>query len=217
LLFFLAVYGSMAAQQTECKVKLPSISGSYTGECKKGLAQGHGIAVGIDRYEGEFFKGLPEGQGVYTWANGTYYDGQWKGGKREGIGKMVSGDSTLGGFWKADSYLGTKKGPAYMLRTVRNVQRSTVSKSVESSSSGVKIRLMMGGSDNTEIEDFNFAYTSGTEYNMPPFHGIQNASLPLDVTVRYRTWNQLHTVQYDVIFEITIMDQGIWLITLTNM
>jgi hypothetical protein len=216
VLFLVAVCGSIAAQQTECKVKLPSISVSYTGECKKGLAHGHGIAQGTDRYEGDFFKGLPEGQGKYTWANGTYYDGQWKNGKRDGMGKMVSGDSVVTGFWKADSYQGTKQGPAYMLRIVRNVQRSSVTKSIESGI-GVKIRLMMGGSDNTEIEDFSMAYSSGTEYRSAPTYGIQNASLPLDVTLRYRTWNQLHTVQYDVIFEVTIMEQGTWLITLTNM
>jgi hypothetical protein len=75
----------------------------------------------------------------------------------------------------------------------------------------------MGGADNSDIEDFSLAYSSGTEVRMPPYFVIQNASLPLDVTVRYRTWNQLHTAQYDVIFEITIEDPGTWLISLTNM
>ena len=44
------------AQQTDCKVTMPKLSGTYTGGCKKGLAQGKGIAQGVDRYEGQFYK-----------------------------------------------------------------------------------------------------------------------------------------------------------------
>lgn len=216
ILVFMVLCGSATAQNTDCKVMLQALSGTYNGECKKGFAQGHGVAQGVDRYEGDFKKGLPDGKGVYTWANGNYYDGSWTGGKRDGQGKMVYRDSVVNGIWKADVYQGVKKGPPYIVRLSRNVQRTTINKTVESGD-GVRIRILLGGSDNVEIEDFSLAFNSGNEYRSGPFYGIQYASLPLEVTVRYRTWNQLHTAQYDVVYEFTIVEHGIWSLTLINM
>ena len=212
----LFIGSNLYAQQSDCIVKLPQISGQYSGECKKGLAHGKGIARGMDRYEGDFYKGLPEGVGKYTWANGSYYEGEWKSGMREGQGKLVKGDTVTNGFWKADLYRGVKKMPSYSITLSRNVSRASIMKSVESGN-GVQIKVLLGGNDNSEIEDLSLAYTSGTEYRNGGIYGIQNSSVPVDVTVRYRTWNQLHTAQYDVVFEFTIHDPGTWRVTLTNM
>ncbi len=208
--------GYVYAQQADCQVKLPMISGSYTGECKKGLAHGKGSAIGVDQYEGRFFKGLPEGHGIYKWANGSYYDGEWKAGLRNGEGKYVSGDTVIAGYWKADKYQGKVRTPSYKIAAMRNVARYTVTKSVEKGN-GVTIRMLLGGSENSEIEDFSLAYSSGSEYRNVGTYGIQNSSLPLDVTVRYITWNQLHSAQYDVLFEIVILEPGTWNITIINM
>ncbi len=204
------------AQEAGCKVKLFEISGSYTGDCKKGLAHGHGIATGIDKYEGNFFKGFPEGHGKYTWANGSWYDGEWKNGMRNGEGKFVSGDSVISGYWKADKYQGKMRTASYKIVVSRNVARYTITKSVEQAN-GVTIKVLLGGTENTEIEDFSLAYTNGSEYRNVGTYGIQNTNVPLDVTVRYRTWNQLHSAQYDVLFEFTIIDPGTWNVTIINM
>jgi hypothetical protein len=51
------------SQQIDCKVLKPGISESYSGGCKKGLA------------------------------DGTYYEGHFENGNREGSGKMVYRDS----------------------------------------------------------------------------------------------------------------------------
>jgi hypothetical protein len=206
------VYG----QQEGCKVLLPGISGAYVGECKKGLAHGKGLAQGTDRYEGHFSKGLPEGKGVYKWADGSWYDGEWKGGMRNGHGKFVRGDSIAEGFWKADSYQGKKPVAPYKIQANRNVQRWTITKSVELDT-GVRIKLMIGGQENSEVEDFTLAYSSGNEFKNVGTYGIEHASVPLDVTIRYTTWNQLHSAQYDVLFEVTITEPGTWNITLVNM
>jgi hypothetical protein len=52
LLFLIVfIWGSYAfGQLIDCKVISPDISGSYTGDCKHGLAHGKGIAQGKDRY-----------------------------------------------------------------------------------------------------------------------------------------------------------------------
>ena len=52
----LAGFGSAYSQNSNCQVNMKSISGSYAGGCKKGLAHGSGRAEGLDIYEGGFKK-----------------------------------------------------------------------------------------------------------------------------------------------------------------
>ena len=87
LIFIISISSFNA--QTQCKVLKPEISGSYVGECKKGLADGLGEATGTDFYKGEFVKGWPEGKGTYLWTNGATYQGEWKKGMRDGIGTYL--------------------------------------------------------------------------------------------------------------------------------
>jgi hypothetical protein len=215
-LIVVLIFGNYVyAQQSDCKVTIADISGSYSGGCKNGLAHGKGVAQGTDRYEGQFIKGMPDGKGTYRWAEGTYYEGQWKNGMREGMGKMVYSDSVVNGYWKDDKYLGEKLMPPFKITNSRSVSRSTITKSI-SSVNGVRIKILQGGSDNTTIEDFYLTYDSGDEYRMGNTFGIQNTLFPLDVKVRYRTWNQMHSAQYDVVFEFTIYDPGTWDVVITN-
>jgi len=196
-------------QDSECKVSMPRISGTYKGECKKGLAHGRGIAQGIDSYEGEFRRGLPEGRGVYRWADGTFYEGYWKRGLREGAGKMIFPDSTITGFWKADKYAGKEEIKSYEILYSLYVARSTFTKS-NSSLHQVKVRTTQAGGDNTTRSDFSMIYSSGDEFRMGNVNGIQNLSFPVTVKVTYVSWNMLHTVQYQVTFEFRINEPGCW-------
>lgn len=100
--------------QEVCNVKLNAISGTYEGQCKKGLAEGYGIAQGVDKYEGYFKKGWPDGKGKYTWENGNYYEGEWKKGDMDGEGKMVTINEAneqeiTKGYWKKGEYIGLYK------------------------------------------------------------------------------------------------------------
>ena len=113
----------------DCKVLDANLTGTYTGECKNGKAEGKGKAVGLHTYEGEFKAGLPEGIGMYTDGLGNSFNGTFKKGKREGQGvaniKTEKGiDSVITGFWKKDNYIGLFEAPykiiskTYMVNTV---------------------------------------------------------------------------------------------------
>ncbi len=203
-------------QDSSCKVLLPRLSGTYKGECKKGLAHGNGFAQGIDRYEGEFRKGLPEGQGVYRWADGTFYQGYWKQGLRDGYGKMIySSDSTVSGYWKADRYTGKKEIKKYEILYSRFVSRSTFTKTSESPLQ-VKIRFTIAGVANSTIQDLSMVYSSGEEFRMGTYYGIQNVTYPINVRIQYVTWNVMHTVQTVCTFEFKINEPGNWDLNIQN-
>lgn len=71
------------------------------------LAKGIRIAGG--RYEGESQKGIPNGYGKLYGDNGSFYDGHWKDGKRDGFGIYVAPHEYLQvGEWKADVFKGER-------------------------------------------------------------------------------------------------------------
>jgi hypothetical protein len=213
--FIIFIGSNLYAQTSDCKVTKASISGTYTGGCKNGLAHGKGIAQGIDRYEGQFIKGLPSGTGIYRWANGVYFEGMWKKGMMEGEGKMVYPDSVVTGVWKEDKYMGKKEIAPYAIVSSMSVARSTITKTGDGNYR-VKIQIKQGGSDNVSIEDFSLAYDSGSEYRSGNYYGIENVRFPVSVKVKYRSWNQLRTAQYSVIFEFIINEPGSWDVILIN-
>lgn len=104
LLLVISVVYFSYSQSGPCKILKPEIAASYSGDCKKGLANGNGIATGKDKYEGKFKDGLPQGNGTYEYANGDKYEGDFKDGMRSGNGKFtfkfLGRDSTYLGMWK---------------------------------------------------------------------------------------------------------------------
>jgi len=206
-------------QQSDCKVLMPAISGKYSGECKKGLANGNGAAQGTDHYEGHFSKGLPDGQGIYTWPNGSYFQGQWEKGFKNGIGKMVykslAGDSVVTGYWEKDNYKGKKIIASYKITRNLGVVRYSFRK-IDDNGSDMIIKIFLGSQVNTNIEDFSMAYDSGDQYERGSSRGIENIRFPLGVKITYRTWNQFHSSQSDVTFEFELSEPGKWELTLVN-
>ncbi|MCB0688344.1 MAG: hypothetical protein KDC53_17520 [Saprospiraceae bacterium] len=106
--------------QNNCEVLLQPLQGKYTGDCKKGQANGQGLAEGMDTYEGTFKKGLPHGTGTYTWANGDVYTGEFVKGMKDGKGKwtvVLPGGQTKEqtGFWSKDKYIGEHESPYKLL------------------------------------------------------------------------------------------------------
>jgi hypothetical protein len=205
-------------QNSECKVLLPEIAGSYTGDCKNGLANGKGIAQGIDRYEGQFSKGMPQGRGKYTWANGSVYNGQWVKGLKEGQGEMVhslSGrDSTVKGYWKNDKYIGEKLIAPYTIIRKDDLLACNLRKTGEGNE--VIVKLMMKGQINTRVRGLSMVYGSGTQFRSGPHEGVQNIYFPFDLKITYTTSNPISRSSFDVVFECTITEPGKWEIILNN-
>lgn len=120
-----------ATAQENCAVKLQEISGTYTGACKDGKANGKGKSVGIDQYEGNFKNGYPDGEGTYTWSNGDVYTGGFRKGLKEGKGSMLlhkdsaSGKATTG-YWKKNVYIGEYETDYKVLSFTSEVARVNV-------------------------------------------------------------------------------------------
>jgi hypothetical protein len=138
------------SQNSDCKVLLDSIKGTYEGGCKNGKADGTGTAVGVATYNGEFKNGLPEGQGKYTWQNGDYYFGGWRKGLKEGKGEMhlpVNGmDSVIYGYWKKGVYVGQYESPYKIVNVSSDIGRVEVNKiSAGKTSITITVENLVGG------------------------------------------------------------------------
>jgi len=131
-----------AQQDPSCKVVSEKLEGSYTGECKNGLANGKGEAKGAHRYVGTFKNGMPDGTGTYYYDESQYYEGGFQNGIKEGKGEMHflkkgAADSVIKGYWSADEYRG-KKYTTYLFSTTETFDRTDIN---PSSSSGNTITI----------------------------------------------------------------------------
>ena len=203
--------------QEECKVLKKEIAETYDGECKSGLAHGHGKAEGTDIYEGDFKKGLPQGEGRYTWENGDVYVGDWKKGLRngEGLFKFRSGknDSIVSGIWQNDEYKGPKVERPEVKQMV-GIDKYHLSR--RDDGNRIQIDIYMNGVANIEIEGLSIISTSGNVFNVGHSKGIEYIEFPVQVKISYTTWNKLHTSQHFATFEFMLTQAGYWQLTLTN-
>ena len=82
-------YRSLSSKQ--CSSMFLSIS-SWTGDCVKGVAEGHGTVTIGDReelYSGSMLHGKPHGLGKMQLANNDYYEGQFENGIPSGFGVVM--------------------------------------------------------------------------------------------------------------------------------
>jgi hypothetical protein len=110
----LLLTSSLMAQEVSkaCKVSITYLQGSYTGECRNGLANGKGEAKGAQYYSGTFKDGVPHGEGTWHYNDAIYYTGHFQDGIKEGKGEIhfrkPSGDSVVKGYWSGDEYRGKR-------------------------------------------------------------------------------------------------------------
>lgn len=198
-LFFISSY----IFSQDCLVEYDSLKGTYTGDCKKGKANGHGKAVGTDAYEGEFKSGLPAGEGTYTWKNGNVYKGKFEKGLKEGKGVMTYKrpdltDSVIEGFWKNDIYVGKYEKPFKIIFRSKNITDVRIRTKMEpdhkvtfwiSSTTGGTFTLSQGYIEKPTIRDIQLirgSYTiilDGATYPRKTESILKDVSYPLQMRV----------------------------------
>lgn len=138
---FILFLSASAITAQPCSVRIDSLKGSYTGGCKKGMADGMGTAVGIDTYTGYFKNGYPFGQGKYTWKNGSWYDGNWKQGLFDGNGTFYKAEdnkpdtaTVITGYWEAGKYISNYQKPYTIYALTNGVSDATLRKAKKTNS-----------------------------------------------------------------------------------
>ena len=93
------------AAPVSCKVLDPELQQSYTGDCLNGWADGQGLARGAQGawYRGGFKAGRKSGHGVKLYPNGDAYTGDWANDMRNGEGRYEYGPHSP---WRGDAYQG---------------------------------------------------------------------------------------------------------------
>jgi len=211
-----ALYAVTAAGQSECKVLLPALSGSYEGGCRKGLADGDGVAIGTDTYKGSFKKGLPDGEGTYTWSTGAVYTGQWKKGMRDGYGTFTfpvnEKDSIQAGYWSEDAYVGKEQLAPYVIQHRIGVTRASFLKQGKGESY-VSFKFARSGNTSYNVEDLIMQGSSGEESITTAFTGFQHTSFPFEGKIQFKAPNLLESGMYNYEMRFVINHPGDWLIT----
>jgi hypothetical protein len=217
-LLFCSIFSiQILSAQMECKVLVPALDGDYNGKCKKGLANGRGVASGIDTYTGNFRNGVPHGKGKYEWSTGEVYDGDWRDGLREGEGvyifKINERDTTLAGLWEQDRYMGPKPAKPKIIQKY-NIER--VSFYRQGDGEKVELEFYLAGAVNGSISNLSLVGSSGSEFSMGRTMGFQNVEFPFVCKVIYNSFNTLMTVQRNCSIEFEIYEPGTWQVKLYN-
>ncbi|HCE55017.1 MAG TPA: hypothetical protein DER05_08450 [Lutibacter sp.] len=223
LAFLLAGTIFISAQNVPCKVLKVGIEKEYSGKCKKGLANGKGIAKGRFFYDGDFKKGLPNGKGILKFSQNEYYVGEWKDGLQDGKGELhykVNGvDSIKVGIWEKGNYLGKKAISPYLIKYTSGVDRYSLSKSSEGDGgkfNRVIIKFIQNGGVNTSVSNFMLQGDSGNRTNINNVEGFENITFPFLCKITYSTLNKFRTSTHTAIFEFVINKPGDWELILNN-
>jgi hypothetical protein len=215
-LAFMSLFASIIYAQDNCKVLKSSIGASYTGECRKGLADGTGEAMGIDRYKGEFKKGLPDGEGKYFWQTGETYTGEWRKGLREGKGKYsykyMERDSVISGIWKEDKYAGVTELAPYVIEYRKGISRVSCIKVGERPY--VKFKFALNGGESNDIGNLLLQGSSGSESNSTAFTGFEQIIFPFNGKVTFQAPNSFRTAMLTCELRFVINEPGSWIITM---
>jgi hypothetical protein len=212
----LLIAGSLSAQ-TGCKVLVPVLEGIYSGDCKAGLADGIGEALGEDYYKGEFVKGYPEGEGTYLWKSGAKYSGEWKKGMRNGKGRYEytykEKDLVQEGEWKNDKFIGTKAPQPYVIEYLNGIGRVTCIKVGDRPY--IKYRFARAGAETSSLDGLLMQSSSGSEKTSPEFTGYEQVEFPFWGKLTFSAPNAWYSAMIDCEVRLTINQPGAWIVTIS--
>lgn len=190
----------VTSSTTECKVLDADISGSYSGGCKDGLANGEGVAKGKDEYRGVFVNGKPHGKGTYTSRNGDKYVGDFVDGIQYGKGAQTSNDGyKYEGDWVNGKYYGkgivtSNKGIKYEGDWVDNEPRGKMTKITRNGDKfvgefvdGVWVNAQSKPQFNTQSKS-QFEVITASE---PRKVGFRTSKEVCDIIDQDPTWNKI--------------------------
>jgi len=218
LFIFCLTTASFSQQGSQkCKVLLKELSGTYSGGCKDGLAEGQGIAIGTDSYSGAFKKGLPSGNGMYKYKNGDVYTGSFKNGLKDGKGEYrfnVNGrDSIITGSWKKGIFRGKTTDEGY--RVTSNIGASNYS--IYSTTDTVNVVEISFERVEKTVQfpaNLSVSVTSGYKSIMNRKIVVNGYTLPVVCSMHYTIMRGME--KQECFFDFMITKQGKWEVRLSE-
>jgi hypothetical protein len=212
-----ALFLNGLCQKIEGPVLKKELVGKYEGHLQNGLAQGKGVAQGLDTYTGNFRKGLPNGEGVYTDYEGNVYKGSFVNGYKEGKGELTVREAgkemILKGYWESDKYVGLDNSGQYEVSN----KTGSVTPRIFSAGAGNKVEI-------TIIDPVTFEFITGSilvkgDANLRTTFGryyYEDAAFPIEFDIQYNCNNKIGTSITANTIRIRINKPGYWIITLRN-
>lgn len=217
-LFLLSTILSVCLNSQEtCRVKMSTISDTYKGTCRQGLADGQGEASGIDFYTGSFRKGFPDGYGIYVWRTGEKYEGEWKKGMRHGKGiftfRYFDRDTTITGVWKEDKYVGEKDLQDYEILYRTGVGHISCMRVGDRPY--VRYRFTRNGAESQNISGLLMQGSSGTEQMTGSFIGFEQVEFPFEGNLKFFAPNAFYSATITCEVRLVINKPGAWVVSIS--
>ncbi|MBS0001384.1 MAG: hypothetical protein KFF73_20530 [Cyclobacteriaceae bacterium] len=234
----LIVAAGFPAIGQECRVLPAPISKDYEGDCRKGLAEGKGIARGKDvTYEGDFRKGMPHGEGILKFADGRTFEGQWRNGEIYGYGEFRNSSGEVKqGYYKGTieefRYMGEDKSalPGYRILDTERLENANYT-FVNSDPQGRRITIKIFENNIRTITHFEILEITGGVIQLVTNAGgrlnaeIEKVDFPVTIGIRYiipygtqdtKLPGNVDNMNSPRIMRFTIMEPGTWTVTITH-
>lgn len=210
----------------DCAILDSSIAEKYSGKCKKGLAQGEGIAEGVNKYQGNFKKGMKHKKGTYTWADGGVYTGEFFEDKMHGEGVYIDKDSLITrGYWKNDKFVGLTIDDfnGYKILSYTNLLSKPRFRKM---GEGDEIIILIDDINKSVVNLNIINYTSGQIIRERDEDNADNSTrrrirmidvqFPYSAILKYRVANKTDTAMIDVEVSFRIVESGVWSMSISH-